>query len=253
MARGRGGLVKVMLEKETSLQALKLQRYLQNYLAPQEVYVRFNRNRSTYLSATKKEGKYSLSVHQVFVEAPENIWELLGKFFTRATKNVRFQLEQYVHSLPSEVWQANTRQMPTMEVEGKAHDLQKALHRANELGFQGEFPRELPRIGWTRQGKKKRKNVYRLGSYDDDAHVIRISFRLDDKEVPFDFICSVVFHEMLHAIYRPVISEGKRRRIHTKEFVMAEKQYLHYEWSKNWEKFYLDKILKKQNRRWRFF
>lgn len=237
-----------MAKKPLTGKAKELQNYLQDHLAPLEVRLRLNRNRSTYLSGTKFEGVYTISVHRVFLEAPEEIWKLLGCFFVRATKKVKHGLEDYIHNLPPEVWQANSRRAPKVEAVGQAHNLKEALRRALELGFNNNYPRELPRIGWSPRSSSN-GGVARLGSYDDAAHLIRITHRLDDEEVPFDFISSIVFHEMLHGIHRPEVREDRKRRIHTRAFLEAEKAYPHYAWAREWEKAHLDRILKRQRRR----
>jgi hypothetical protein len=237
-----------MARKKLSESALKLQQYLVDALAPQSVTVRFNRNRSTYLSAHEKDGSYCLSVHEVFVEAPDEIWHLLARFFTRATKKVRFEIESYIHALPKEVWAAHVRKPPTLDPVGAVHDLEACVKRAIELGFAGVYPREIPGIGYSTHGSRKSRSISRLGTYDEDAHQIRISQRLDDCDVPFDFVVAVVFHELLHGVHRPQVNSERQRRVHTPEFLKDEKKYPHYEWSRRWEKEYLEAVLKKQSR-----
>lgn len=156
--------------------------------------MRFNRNRSTYLSAVQRDGVYVISVHLAFSEASEKIWNRLAQFYRRASKQVRFDLEQYIHNLSPELCQSYARKAPVLPAEGEFYDLNEVLLRTVALGFDNSYPGELPRIGWS--PITRGRYVSRLGSYDIDSNSISISSRLDDKDLPLDFLAAVVFHEL---------------------------------------------------------
>ena len=63
-----------------------------------------------------------------------------------------------------------------------------------------------------------------LGHFDPSHNAIIISRILDRPGVPALALEYVMFHEMLHLRY-PVEHSGARRRVHTREFRAAEKQF----------------------------
>jgi predicted metal-dependent hydrolase len=63
-----------------------------------------------------------------------------------------------------------------------------------------------------------------LGHFDPAHNAIIISRILDRPETPRLALEYVMFHEMLHLRY-PVDHNGSRRRVHTREFRLAEKEY----------------------------
>jgi hypothetical protein len=63
-----------------------------------------------------------------------------------------------------------------------------------------------------------------LGHFDPSHNAIILSKILDQPGVPELAVEYVLFHEMLHLRY-PVDHSGARRRVHTREFRMAEKEF----------------------------
>jgi predicted metal-dependent hydrolase len=63
-----------------------------------------------------------------------------------------------------------------------------------------------------------------LGHFDPSHNAIIISRIFDNPSVPLLAIEYVMFHEMLHLRY-PVDHAGSRRRVHTREFRVAEKEF----------------------------
>ncbi|HLK62029.1 MAG TPA: hypothetical protein VKU19_01220 [Bryobacteraceae bacterium] len=76
-----------------------------------------------------------------------------------------------------------------------------------------------PQLGWSRQRSRSM-----LGHFDPSHNAIIISRIFDQPRVPLLALEYVMFHEMLHLRY-PVDHRGVRRRVHTKEFRQAEKQF----------------------------
>ena len=63
-----------------------------------------------------------------------------------------------------------------------------------------------------------------LGHYDPSHNAIVLSRVLDRPGTPRLAVEYVLFHEMLHLRY-PAEHTGARRRVHTREFKEAEKQF----------------------------
>ena len=101
--------------------------------------------------------------------------------------------------------------------EGVHYDLNEIFERLNARYFNGLLGRPL--LGWSRQPSRSM-----LGHFDPSHNAIIISRIFDSASVPLLALEYVLFHEMLHLRY-PVDHRGVRRRVHTKEFRAAERQF----------------------------
>jgi len=100
---------------------------------------------------------------------------------------------------------------------GERHDLEEVFERVNAQFFNGLLGQPL--LGWSRGASRTM-----LGHFDPAHNAIIISRILDRPETPRLALEYVMFHEMLHLRY-PVDHNGARRRVHTREFRKAEKEY----------------------------
>ncbi len=100
---------------------------------------------------------------------------------------------------------------------GEYYDLEEIFEELNQRFFRGLMGR--PQLGWSRQRSRSM-----LGHLDPSHNAIIISRIFDQPHVPKLALDYVMFHEMLHIRY-PVDHNGARRRVHTKEFRDAEKQF----------------------------
>jgi hypothetical protein len=100
---------------------------------------------------------------------------------------------------------------------GHTYDLVEVFEDLNQRFFGGMMTR--PEIGWSLRPSRST-----LGHYDPSHHAIVLSRLLDSAETPRLAVEYVMFHEMLH-LRHPVEHEGVRRRVHTREFRNAEKEF----------------------------
>jgi hypothetical protein len=101
--------------------------------------------------------------------------------------------------------------------EGQRYHLDEIFEELNQKFFNGLMGR--PQLGWSRTASRNM-----LGHFDPSHNAIIISKIFDRVEVPRLALQYVMFHEMLHLRY-PVDHNGMRRRVHTREFRQAEKQF----------------------------
>lgn len=101
--------------------------------------------------------------------------------------------------------------------QGERLNLEALFDEINARFFQGLMQR--PSLGWSRGVSRSL-----MGHYDPSHNAIVLSRRLDEPDVPRIAAEYVLFHEMLHLRF-PVIHRGSRRRVHTREFRMAEKEF----------------------------
>jgi hypothetical protein len=101
--------------------------------------------------------------------------------------------------------------------QGENFNLNEIFDELNAEHFDGMLGR--PQMGWSRGVSRTM-----LGHFDPSHNAIIISRIFDRPSVPRLALEYVVFHEMLHLRY-PVDHNGARRRVHTREFRQAEKQF----------------------------
>ena len=104
---------------------------------------------------------------------------------------------------------------------GLVHDLGVLFDELNEQYFGGTLRKPL--LGWS-----VRPSSRRLGHYDRAHDAIVISSIFDDHCVPPLALEYVLFHEMLH-LKHPVQKRGRRRRVHTPEFLADERRFEGYD------------------------
>ncbi|HVN06605.1 MAG TPA: hypothetical protein VMT86_19435 [Bryobacteraceae bacterium] len=101
--------------------------------------------------------------------------------------------------------------------QGSHYNLEAVFEALNAEHFAGMLAR--PQLGWSRGASRSM-----LGHFDPSHNAIIISRIFDRPDVPPLALEYVMFHEMLHLRY-PVEHSGARRRVHTREFRQAEKEF----------------------------
>jgi hypothetical protein len=101
--------------------------------------------------------------------------------------------------------------------QGVRFHLDELFEELNFRFFHGLMAR--PILGWSPNASRTL-----LGHYDPSHNAIVLSRILDGPDTPRVAVEYVLFHEMLHLRY-PVEHDGARRRVHTRAFKDAEKQF----------------------------
>jgi hypothetical protein len=101
--------------------------------------------------------------------------------------------------------------------QGVRFHLDEVFEELNFRFFHGLMAR--PILGWSPNASRTL-----LGHYDPSHNAIVLSRILDRPDTPRVAVEYVLFHEMLHLRY-PVEHNGARRRVHTRAFKDAEKQF----------------------------
>lgn len=107
---------------------------------------------------------------------------------------------------------------------GQHYNLEEIFERLNARHFDGLMGR--PQLGWSRRPARGM-----LGHFDPSHNAIVISRIFDRSGVPLLALEYVLFHEMLHLRF-PVNHSGARRRVHSREFREAEKNFPQFQEAK---------------------
>jgi len=211
------------IEKELSLNLKK------------KVKIIVTRNRS-HLITVRKNGNHAvlLRVQEIFVQAPQEIWDAIGKFMLSPSTESRRLIREFIAKHKAVV---NLRQFDKRleyKLRGEYYHLDVIFKAINKEYFNDEVN---CRITWGKSYKKKRKRSISFGNYESFSNLIKVNPALDQPQVPDYFISYIVFHEMLHARFENTQSLHHGRRLHhNAEFYRLEKSFKDYSKAIEWEK-----------------
>ncbi len=194
---------------------------------PPDVEVSFRQFTGLRSSIRFQNGRLVVRISDLLERAPLAIMEalafiLVGKLVRQPVPPVyRHRYQRYlnrreVRSAAHEARQTRGRKLIEPPV-GAHYDLDRLFDDLNQRFFEGRMAK--PRLGWSRSPSRTT-----LGHYDPAHDAIVLSRLLDQTQVPKLAVEYVLFHEMLHLLH-PADHSGARRRIHTKQFRSAEKQF----------------------------
>jgi hypothetical protein len=174
-----------------------------------------------------EDGRLRVRISDLLASAPAPVTEalahiLLGKLYRKPIARIyshRYRLylnRRDVRRQAHLVRQIRGRKFLSGP-QGQHRNLEAIFERLNQQFFDGLLAR--PQLGWSR-GKSRGL----LGHFDPSHNAIVISRIFDDVSVPELALEYVMFHEMLHLRY-PVDHNGARRRVHTREFRAAEREF----------------------------
>lgn len=174
-----------------------------------------------------EEGRLHVRISDLLEGAPAPVLEalafiLLGKLYRKPVPRIyahRYRLYLNRRDFRRQahlVRQVRGRKFIS-DPQGKLHNLDEIFERLNQQYFDGLLGR--PRMGWSRRPARSM-----LGHFDPSHNAIIISRIFDEPRTPLLALEYVVFHEMLHLRY-PVDHAGARRRVHTREFREAEREF----------------------------
>jgi len=233
-----------MMSEQESRSPLGLQRsflHKLEQLVGEPVNIRFNRNRSVFLSVVRRADQLHLSVHECFLNAPNDVVAALARYVVRSSAPARRILQSFFESW-CETQGRPQRRTGFLRARGRIYDLHAIFEELNREFFRSELQIA---ISWGRRTNfcKNRTRIV-FGNYDHHQRLIRIHPALDSPHVPEYFVRFVVYHEMLHAYLEPEKDADGRRRIHTPRFRELERAFPQYEQAMAFEKEFW-KIIKK--------
>lgn len=193
------------------------------------VVVNYRRFAGLRSSIRIRDGRLVVNISDLLQQAPASVLEalafiLVAKLVGQPVPPVyrqryrRYLNQHEVRTAASEARQSRGRKL-IEPPNGDHFDLDSVFQDLNRRFFSGRMAK--PRLGWSRRPSRTT-----LGHYDPAHDTIVLSSILDSPAVPRLAVEYVLFHEMLH-LEHPVEHHETRRRIHTRQFRAAEKQFPH--------------------------
>jgi hypothetical protein len=194
---------------------------------PPAVRVEFCRFANADCFVRLEAGELHARLSDLFEGAPAPVMEalafiLLGKLFRRPVAGIHnHRYRVYLNRKDVRRQMHLLRQIRGRKFlsgpRGAFYDLEEIFERLNARYFHGLLARPL--LGWSRGASRSL-----LGHFDPSHNAIIISRIFDRETAPPLALDYVMFHEMLHLRY-PVDHHGRRRRVHTREFREAEREF----------------------------
>lgn len=205
------------------------------------VAVVVNDNRSTLLSVQRRAGGITFRLHHMFLDADETVLRAAARFASRPDRRSRTLVDQFIEQHGHLITRP-PRAASARPARGRSHDLQQVFDRLNRDYFEDRIRAEIV-FGEPGRPQHRRRRSIKLGSYDDAARRITIHPALDQPQVPLVFVEYIVFHEMLHQLYRP-LRVGEALRFHGREFQRAERAFAGRREAMGWYRRHLDLLLR---------
>jgi hypothetical protein len=209
-----------------------LQEHVEN-LSGVKLKLKINNNRSTMLSVRWEPDCTRVSMHRMFLEAPQNIMQSLACYISRSDKNISRDLKSFIEDGLKKLDYSHTVDQTKLYCQGTVYNLKDIFDELNDEYFNGKMNLFLTWFGKTEQRSKSRLT---FGLYHEQLKLIKINRLLDSPTIPKYVISYVVYHEMVHHICPPYTDKNGAYRIHTKEFKAKEECFEHYKLAHKWIK-----------------
>ena len=220
-----------------------LARRIRAHVERATIVVTLTNNRYTMISVRRlsRERRYDLRLHSMFAAADPVITRALARYVVDNDREASRVLGDFIDGNAEQV-RGNSRRASREIIltAGEHYDLREIFDQMNAQYFDGRIEAA---ITWgPRQGKPRRRNSIKMGSYAVEDRLIRIHRSLDRASIPRFFLAWIVFHEMLHQVHDIKVKNG-RREYHPKAFLADEARYEFYDQARAWERRNLDALL----------
>lgn len=222
-------------------------RVLERRLRPRlksSVVIEIHDNTHTMMTFQRVRGTWRLRLHHMFLAAPDDVVNALASFVRTSDPVSSALLDRFIErnkAFIRRVSPAQLRRRLKLDPIGQTHDLTEIMASLNRRYFRNRIDAAIT-YGPAPRVRTPRKSI-KMGSYSADSKVIRIHPALDQPEVPRYFVEWIVFHEMLHHVYRARRGEDGRRCVHPPEFMEHERRFHDFDRAQAWENEHLDVLL----------
>lgn len=212
------------------IQTITFQEQLENQLGG-KLQLKINNNRSTMLSVKWEPDCTKVSLHQMFLKAPQNIMEELACYLRREHKSLAPNIKAYIEKNLQKLDYSYQLDLRKLHTQGQVYNLQQIYDELNDEYFNGELNLYITWFGKARRSSSSRIT---FGLFHDPLRLIKINRLLDNKRFPPYFVAYIIYHEMLHYVCPTYVDEKGLKHIHSKAFKEREKKFRYYKHAQQW-------------------
>ncbi len=210
--------------------ALSFQKQLE-HAANRKVKIRINDNHSTMLSVKWEPECTKVSIHRIFLEAPQNIMDAVACHIRKKNSVVAPTVKAYIEDKLRTLDYSSQIDRTRLSTKGNVYDLQALYEEINATYFDNQVNIT---ITWFGNPNHRSKSKVTFGLYYEPLRLIKIHRMMDRRFFPEYFVKFVIYHEMLHHVSPSYYDDKGRHRIHTKEFKQLEKKFRDFERAEAW-------------------
>lgn len=206
------------------------QRELEETLG-KKLQLKVNNNRSTMLSVRWDPDCTKVSMHHMFLDAPQNIMQALACYIRQEDKVINPKVRIYIDENVKKLDYSHQLDKTKLNIYGEVYNLKMIYDHLNRQYFDKKLDLH---ITWFGKHNQRNRSQVTFGLYHDSMKLIKINRLLDSKIFPDYLISYVVYHEMLHNICPSYYDEKGAHHVHSKEFKKMEKEFEHYDRAQQW-------------------
>jgi hypothetical protein len=202
------------------------------------IKLRINNNTTNLFSLEKTypSREVKLNLHRIFLKAPTPVIQALVRFIRNPIEKYKKDIRIFIYEHSHEIESKTDASHPTPVVtKGKYFNLATILRCMNEKYFGNRLH---VNITWGKAGivmGKARSNI-QFANFDSNKNIIHVNPALDKQIVPMYFMEYIVFHEMLHKVIPPTITQSGRLYFHTKAFRQREREFKDFKKAVSWQR-----------------
>lgn len=195
--------------------------------------LRINDNRSTMLSVKWEPDCTRVSLHRIFLQAPDNVMDALACYLRRKDKNIAPSVKAFIADNLKMLDYSGQLNQDKLVSQGSVYNLETIYNQVNQDYFSNKLKLN---ITWFGSHQKLFRSRVTFGLYHDPLRLIKINRLLDRATVPEYLVAFVVYHEMLHHVCPDYFDKNGCHHIHTKEFKEKEALFSQYHLAQSWIK-----------------
>lgn len=210
--------------------ALTFQEQLENSVGV-KLRLKINDNRSTMLSVKWEPDCTKVSLHRMFLKAPQNVMQALACYLKGEHKQIAPSIKAYIEHSLQKLDYSHELDLSSLQTKGLVYDLSKIYCDLNREYF--DQPLGLY-ITWFGERRKRTCKRVTFGLFHDPLRLIKVNRLLDNRHFPDYFVAYVIYHEMLHYVCPTYVDEKGQKHIHSKEFKEREKEFKYFKQAQQW-------------------
>lgn len=192
-----------------------------------KLQLKINNNRSTMLSVRMRQDLAEVSLHKMFLDAPQNVMDALKCYLKGDIRVLSPSIKAFIRQGVTGLHYPHTS---PLHVDGKVYHLKKLYDLVNDEYFNQRLQLD---ITWFQRKIVPRSKVT-FGLYSDPFKLIKINGVLDRIDVPEYFVSFVIYHEMLHHTCPGYVDKNGIHHMHTREFKDREKEFRYFYKAQGW-------------------
>lgn len=197
-----------------------------------KLQLKINNNRSTVLRVEWAPHCTKVSMHQMFLKAPQNIMQALACYIRQEDKIIHPKIKAFIEEGLQKLDYSPYLNRSKLYQSGNVYHLKQIYDSLNREYFQNKLNLN---ITWFGTGQRNRSRVT-FGLYHDSLKLIKINRILDSPSFPDYFVAFVIYHEMVHHVCPAYVDARGISRVHSKEFKEREAQFKYFDLAEMWVK-----------------